>query len=45
MLALIQYYFITLIAALLIGVATGWWIYRRPASRPSNRPNEDSPQQ
>ena len=41
MLALIQYYLVTLIAALLIGIATGWWIYRRPSSGASHRPNED----
>jgi hypothetical protein len=45
MLALIQYYSITLIAALLIGMATGWWVYRRPASRAATRSNEDSTEQ
>ncbi len=40
MIALIQFNIVTLAAALLIGVATGWWVFaRRPAA---GRKAEDS---
>ena len=32
MLALIQFHMVTLLAALLIGVATGWWAFGHPRS-------------
>ena len=34
MLALIQHDLVTLLAALLIGVATGWWAFGRNRSSP-----------
>ena len=42
MLALIQFNLVSLAAALLIGIATGWWLFanRRPA--PAARPEEPS---
>jgi uncharacterized membrane protein YciS (DUF1049 family) len=36
MLALAQYHLPTLVSALLIGVATGWWIFRNRRRRPSD---------
>ena len=45
MLALIQFNAITLLVALLIGVATGWWAFGRRGSgsaETNNREAEDS---
>ena len=41
MLTLLQFNWIPLLAALAIGIATGWWMFRRP-SRP-DQSREDSP--
>lgn len=41
MMALIQYNMITLIVALLIGIATGWWVFRRGPVRAPDQEQED----
>lgn len=41
MMALIQYNLVTLIVALLIGIATGWWVFRRTDAGAPARKEED----
>ncbi|HET9429316.1 MAG TPA: hypothetical protein VFO69_13245 [Allosphingosinicella sp.] len=41
MMALIQYNMVTLIVALLIGIATGWWVFRRRDVRAPDQEQED----
>ena len=43
MLALIQYDLVTLLVALLIGIATGWWVFgRKSGASAAENQTEDS---
>jgi hypothetical protein len=42
MLALIQFNLVSLGVALLIGLATGWWMFANRRSAPADRPEEPS---
>ena len=43
MMALIEYNLVTLIVALLIGIATGWWVFRgRGVSTPGREERDES---
>ena len=41
MLTLLQFNWIPLLAALAIGIATGWWMFRRP-SKPEQSPKDSA---